>query len=795
MLYNYLKVALRALRNKPGFTIINIFGLACGLACFLLLSIYVNDELSYDNFHNDGDSIYRIAGRYQQGGDEKNESAISTFLLAPQLDQFSSVRDWVRLDFSGALVRKEDQLVQEDEVLYADSSFFSFFTFPLKSGNADTALDEINSVVINEKIEKKYFDQEALNQILVIDGTPMKVTGVMYNISPNSHFTADFIISMRSAIPNYPSWILNNKSGTSHYTYVKLNDSKLATQFEYELDKHTKEVYDFGEPPEYFLQPLRKIHLHSQLNGEIEANGDIIYTYVFMSIAIMILLIACINYTNLAIAKSSTRMKEIGVRKTIGASKGQLVLLYLSESVLMAVISVLIGGLITELSIPLFNDLSGKAIQLNIVTSASLLAGLIGIGILVGLLSGAYPAFYLSRVQSLKVLKGQSVKLGGGVLTIRKILLTFQFMATSVLLIGTLFIFKQLHFISNQSLGINTSEVIYFPLDDTEVRAKYETIKNELKKMPSVSFVGATNNDPTRRVGNWRDYQIGEKQISMSTIIVDHHYFDVLEIETSEGRTFSEEFTSDKTEAYVLNESASDFLELDSPIGAELSGYAFTGDNWAQKNASVIGVVKDFHFTSLHSKIQPTIFSLSSEITIPLNYVLVRINGSDINSTLSQIKSVWDSYSEGRPLDINFLDQSLNDLYQGEKTFLKVFVVFSIIAIIIACLGALGLVSYTVNQLTKQIGIRKVLGSSSWAILKLVNSSYAKLMLISFLLAIPLSYQFVTNWLDSFAYRIELGVLPFIQAALVLLIIGVLTTSYQSIKAASINPAKTLKEE
>lgn len=794
MLYNYLKTAIRTFRSKPGYTLINVFGLACGLACFLLLSIYVTDEFSYDNFHEDGDKIYRIAGRYDQGGDEKNESAIATYLLGPRLNQFSSIDEWVRLDFSGAFVQKGDQLVQEDEVLYADSSFFSIFTFPLKSGDKETALDEVNSVVINERIEKKYFNDDALNQLLVIDGTPLKVTGVMYNIQPNSHFTADFVISMRTAVPNYPNWVLNNRTGTSHHTYIKLTDSKLASQFESELNAHIEEVYEDSQP-EYFLQPLEKIHLHSQLNAEIEANGDITYTYVFMSIAIMILLIACINYTNLAIAKSSTRMKEIGVRKTIGASKGQLRMLYLSESVLMAVIAVIIGGLIAELSMPLFNELSGKSIELSVVTNIPVLLALIGGGVLVGLLSGAYPAFYLSQIQSLKVLKGQTVKLGGGVVTIRKLLLTFQFLATSVLLIGTIFIFKQLNYMSTQNLGINTAEVLYFPLGDSEVIAKYQTMKSELERIPSVSFVGASNNDPTRRVGNWRNYELGEKSISMSTIIVDHDYFNVLEIETAEGRVFSKDFISDKTEAYVLNESAANFLELDDPIGAELSGLAFTGRYWSQKQASIVGIVKDFHFTSLHDKIQPTIFSLSSEITIPLNYVLVRVAGDDVNTTISQIETVWNKSAEGRPFDLNFLDQSLNDLYQGEKNFLKVFVVFSIITVIIACLGALGLVSYTVNQLTKQIGIRKALGSSSWGILKLVNSSYAKLMLISFFLAIPLSYKFVTNWLDTFAYRIEIGVFPFVQAAFVLLIIGVLTTSYQSIKAASINPAKTLKED
>jgi putative ABC transport system permease protein len=796
MLKNYIKIAFRNLKKKVGFTIINVVGLSIGITSCLLLLLFVQDEWSYDNFHKDSQSIYRIAGSYDQGGEERNRSAVTTFLLAPELTSVAGVDQWARIQATSGLVRLDDQVYQEDYMLAADSTFFKVFDFELLKGNPGKVLNGVNQMVLSQEMAIKYFGEtDPIGKILIYEDISMEVTGVMENFPINSHIKADFVISMPTMIPFYPNWILTNRSGTSHYTYIKTSEGFDPEDISQSLIKVVDRTYEYDNKPEYFLQPLESIHLNSDLNGEISANGDQLYTYIFLTVGFLILLIACINYMNMSISKSVNRSKEVGLRKIVGASRGQLILQHLTESVIIALFAMLLSGFLTELLLPYFNDLSGKAIEQSIITDFKFVGGLLLLGIVIGVLSGSYPAFYLSGFKALNVVTGEKMSIKGGVLSFRKILVVLQFTITGTLLAGTLLINQQLAFMSNKKLGMNTDGVVYLTLPTQEIRSKSESLKTEFLSLSAFTTVTVSNNNPTSRVGNWRGYTFEDKEITIPTIVVGHDYFETLETELVSGRTFSEEFKSDKTKAYILNEAAVAFLESEDPLGSSLRGSAYSGSQWTKKDAQIIGVVKDFHFTSLHADIQPAVFSLASELTTPINYMILRYNSDNMQAVLGGLNTVWDKYANGRPIDFTFMNDEIQQLYDSEVRFLKVFLIFSSIAIIIACLGALSLISYTVSQMTRQIGIRKVLGAPVWGLVRLVNQSFFQMILVSFLLSIPLSYYLINNWLEGFAYKISVGVVPYLQAGILIVLIAGITTSFQSVKAALVNPVDSLKEE
>ncbi|TRX62638.1 FtsX-like permease family protein [Fulvivirga sp. M361] len=796
MISNYLKITYRNLKKRLGFVITNVIGLSIGITCCLLLLFYVSDELSYDTFHENGDRIYRIAGSYDQGGDERNRTVNTTFLLGPELESIQAIEKWLRIQPASAYMEFGDKAFQEDRVLFADSTFFEVFSFPLIKGDPSQVLSQVNSIVISSSMAKKYFgNNNPMGQLLNVDGLTIEITGVMDDIPANSHFTADFVVSMRTVVPSYPDWILTNNSGVSHVTYILARNGAGQENIELQLDQLVERFFDWEGPPDYFLQPLMSIHLTSDLSGEIGVNGDITYVYIFITAAILILVIACINYTNLSIAQSTARSKEVGLRKVIGAGRSQLILQHLTESVALSLMAMIFGGLMTELLLPYFNQLSGKSIEQSIIIDLQFVSLLLAIGIIIGLIAGSYPAFYLSGFNTLKVIQGEKIKLKGGILSFRRILIAFQFMTTTVLIITTIFIYQQLSFIHTKKLGINPRQIVYLPLPTNEIRDNYEAMKTELLMLPEFTGVTASNNNPTSRIGHWRDYELNGENQSLSTIVVSHNYFETLETELKDGRSFSKTFKSDETQAYILNEAAVEFLELEAAIGTRLKGWAYTGNQWSQKDATIVGVVKDFHFTSFHTKIQPVIFSLHSPATTPLNYMIVRYNSSDTQQTLQKMTTVWNKYANGRPVDFTFMEEQIENLYQSEKRFLKVFLIFSIVAIVIACLGALGLISYTVSQVTRQIGIRKVLGAPLWTIVRLVNQHFFSILAVAFVIAIPISYYLVDQWLETFIYKIEIGWLPFFQAAMLIILLAVITTSFQSAKAALTNPVNVLKEQ
>ncbi len=800
MLKNYLKIGLRKLNRNKSHSLLNIVGLAIGMAGFILIFLFVQEELSYDTFHEKGERIYRIAGEYDQGGDTRNRSAMTTYLMKRWLDtSFPDIKNTVRLGFGSGLIKYGDKAFHEEYLVFADPGFFDMFTFELVRGEPATVIAEPNTMVITESIAEKYFgDQDPLEEVLEMDGVPVKITGVMKDIPENSHFHGDFVISMKTVEPLYPKWVLTNATGISHYTYVELREGVRPEEIETQLTEYIESKdREFAETRSYFLQPLRDIHLHSNLTSEIEANSDMLYVYVLSAVALVILLMACINYTNLAVARSAAHSTEVGIRKVVGANRKQLVLQFLGESVVVAVFALLLALLLVEMSLPLCRDLTGKSLQLNLADNVSFMVGLFLLALLLGGFAGSYPALILSRLPSVHVLKTKFAGSGDKSINLRKVLVGVQFVAATALLVSTLIICNQLTFMQNKKLGINPELVLTVPFQTNDVAAQFEQLRTELLRHPDVLQVAATNNRLTARVSHWREYEVQglDEEIMIPTMIVSHDFFETLQAEFKAGRDFSRDFQTDVTAAYILNESAVKFLGLKSPVGTSVTGAAFNGEKWSQKRAQIIGVVKDFHLASLHKKIQPTVFSIASERTTPLRVMTVRISNSDVSNTLNFVEETWRKLIPGRPVQFTFMDADVQKLYEAEERFLQIFLGFAILAIAITCLGLFGLSAYAAVQRTREIGIRKVMGATVSGIVLLLSKEFVMLSLLANLVAWPIAYYAMDRWLQDFAYRIDIGWWVFALAGGFALVIALLTVSTQAVRAAIANPVESLRYE
>lgn len=788
-------------RQKQG-TIINILGLSVGMTVCILIVLYVQDELSFDRFHVNAEQIYRIAGEYDQGGDATNRSALTTYLLASDLEKgFSAIEEIVRIDdFSEAFITYEDQQYTEEDVYYVDSTFLDVFSFPLVEGNAQTSLDAPNSVILSQAMAEKYFGSStsAVGKALTFfDTLSVMVTGVMKNMPRNSHLQADFLVSMKTIEPLYPQWVLSNRTGTSHYTYVRLTERANSEVLAEQINQYILENWGKGADRDshYFLQALTDIHLRSSLTNEISPNGDIRYVYLFSVVALLIVLIASINYINLATAYAMKRSREVGVRKALGALKKQLIFQFLSEAILVVAIAFVVAGFLAELSMPLFREITGKDISLNFLGNISMIGYLLLIALGIGLLAGSYPAFFIASIPSIDVMKGSTGSRGGAHL-VRKGLVTFQFLASILLLIGTIVIFKQLNFLHQKKIGITTEQVVLVPLPTASIQQQYETLKNRLVQDGRFVSITASNTPLTQRVGGWRPYRLPgvEENTMIPTVVVEQDFFSTLEATFVEGRDFSPDRPTDVSEAYIINEAAQRFLELESPVGTPIVGSAFTGSEWSKKDAQIIGVVEDFHLASLHTEIQPMIFSLHSEQTMPVRLMAIRVAG-DLTEAMQHLKSTWENMAFERSLSYSFMDEDVSALYQSEERFLRIFTLFSVLALCIGGLGVYGLASFIVVQRNKEIGIRKVLGATVSSIVMLLSADFTKLILIAFFIGVPVGYLVMSRWLENFAYQINIGVSIFIVAGGISLIITLLTVSYQSIRAALTNPVDSLRDE
>lgn len=797
MIKNYIKIALRNLKNNKNYSLVNITGLAIALACCVLIILYIDHELSYDRFHKNSNRIYRAVKDIRASA---NRSAITPNPLGPSLkENFPEVENMVRVYGGGPdnkTVSVGDKSFFEKNFYFTDPSFFDVFSFPLLKGNIETALSDPWSVVITEQASHKYFgDEKALGKTLLYENEhAFQVTGILEDIPDNSHFKSNFFASINCTPYLYRGDFLEDWTQSSVHTYVLLKTGTDSKKFENKIGAYLKTEltlqYEEGYSDEtkISLQPLIRIHLHSHYFAEFEKNSDIRVVYFYSLIGVLILLIAGVNFMNITTARASTRTTEVGMRKVIGAERSQLIGQFLSESVILSFVSLCVALALAQLYIPWFGNLLGMEFSFRSLLSLPLLSGIIGMTLMVGLLSGSYPAFFLSSFSPVKVLRGGFGNNKKG-LRLRTLLVTFQFICSIILIICTLVISRQVRFLKNKDLGFNKDNVLAVHVSDKDkaLKAQYEALKNELLKNPDIRGVTSTSNLPHRNHAAKR-LPVGEpgegKFIQLNFMRVDCDFLNTLDAEMAQGRFFSKQIPSDR-DSFVVNEAAAEKFEIEDPSGKNIP--------WIRGNRPVIGVIKNFHFKSLHSRIQPLVLYLQKGGNI--DHILIKIQKGKIRDSISFIENTFHRFSPGRALNYFFIDEDIERMYRAENKFMRVFGYFTFLAIFIAFLGLFGLSAFSVQRRTKEISIRKVLGASVFNIMTLLSTNFLKLMLVANLFAWPLSYYFMRQWLSRFAYRRDLGILVFVGASCFTGVIGLLTLGFQALKAAKTDPVENLKYE
>lgn len=806
MLENYLKVALRNLWKNKGFTVINIAGLAAGIAVCLLIVLYVTDELSYDKYNEKADRIYRLDADIFFNNTQATFSESPDPLAPALVRDYPQVEQMVRFNYQGdILVKKDNQNVQDHHAVFADSTFFKVFTIPMIAGDPATALNEPTAIVIDETTARKYFNStNVIGKTLIVDNnTNCKITGVIKDIPKQSHFHFSFI---RPKGQGNDQWLSNNahsyilaKPGVSQqqlqgYVDATINNY-LAKQLQEMLHASLTDLEKKGNHFKYHLMPLTDIHMHSDKSYEFEANGNMSYVYIFSVIAVFILLIACINFMNLSTARSANRAKEVGIRKVSGSLRINLVTQFLTESVLLSFFALIIAILIAIVLMPLFNQLAAKDMSVGTLFSTWLFPLMIGLILLVGCIAGSYPAFYLSSFQPIEVLKGK-VATGFKSRWLRSGLVVFQFSVSIILIIGTIVIYNQLHYIQNRKLGYNREQVLILH-NAYNLGDKVKTFKNEMLRLPGVSKVTVNGSMPTAgdfdNDGWFRDPTFdATRAVIFTNFHVDEDYIPTLGMELQTGRNFSKDYPTDST-GLVLNETAIKLLGFKDPVGEKLYRPSFDNDGnpTGAIEYHIIGVVKDFNFSSLHNTITPLLIQMD-------NYagnIALKMNTANMPSLISNIENKWKDMAPGQPFDYSFMDDDFNNIYTAEQQTGKLFITFAIFAIFIGCLGLFGLVTYAAEQRTKEIGIRKVLGASVKGIVTMLSKDFAKLVLIAAVIAFPIAWLAMNKWLQSFSYRINISWWIFAIAGITALLMALVTISFQAIKAAIANPVKSLRAE
>jgi putative ABC transport system permease protein len=807
MYKNYLKVAFRSLWKNKSFSFINITGLAAGLAVCLLIALYVFDELSYDKYNKNADRIYRIDGDIFFNGTSFIAATSPRPLALTLVKDYPQIEQMVRIGFEkDILVRKDGQNIQEHHAVVADPTFFRVFTAPMITGDPLTALNDPNSVVIDETTALKYFNStDVIGKTLLIDNSDnCKITGVIKDLPRQSHFHFRFIRPLGKeyaggdddwltfashsyilAAPGVEKTFIQSKVDETINTY-------LSKQLEEKLHTSLRDLKSKGSHFRYHLMPLTDIHLHSEKTFEFEANGNISYIYIFSVIAIFILLIACVNFMNLSTAHSANRAREVGVRKVAGSTKGHLIMQFLVESVLMSYFSLLLALLFASMLLPLFNQVAGKQMQLATLFSSWLTPASIALAFVVGCIAGSYPAFYLSSFRPVQVLKG---KIASGFKSswLRSSLVVFQFSISIVLIIGTIVIYNQLGYIRNRKIGYNREQVLVLH-NTNNIGMQIRAFREELLKLPGVEKAAISSDLPTSRPGNlnqrgwFHDATMdGKKGVILTSIRVDENYIPVLNMQMEKGRNFSTEYKSDST-GIILNETAAKMLGLKDPLTAKLYR---PGDNFQPTAFQVIGIVKDFNFSTMREKVGPLVMELGDN----RENIVLRIDTKNIPAVINQIKNKWNSMAPGLPFNYTFMDNDFNNLYHAEQQTGKLFITFAIFAIFIACLGLFGLVTYAAEQRTKEIGIRKVLGAGVDRIVAMLSKEFVRLVFISSLIGFPVAWWAMDKWLQSFAYRINISWWVFAIAGLTIMVIALVTISFQAIRAAIANPVAALKNE
>ena len=791
MIQNYLKIALRIIKRHKGYSFINIFGLAIGIACFILIMLYVHFEFSFDRFHKNKNTIYRIyvhtPGKEFKGNDYQ---AVTPAPLGPALmNECPEVVNATTTDhISETLLTVGEKRFIEDGI-YADEHFLEMFTFPLESGDKLTALKQPYSIVISKNLAKRLFGNEnPIGRTIKFDEKyDLNVTGVLKSIPDNSHLHFDFLISFCTYEYSY----VNNWRLQNYCTYIELNKSSSYEVLDEKLSNiiNVKFFSQENRNTFYRLQPLKDIHLKSHFNWDRADVNDYRQISLFAVIGFSILLIACINYINLSTAHSSIRTREIGLRKVVGANRPQLIRQFLGESVLFAVIGLLISLILVVISLPYYSAFLGKNLNINILADKIFILYLLGIVIFVGIIAGSYTAVYLSSFNTVKVLKGTFIS-GKKSSFIRNTLVVAQFTISAILIFCTIVILHQLHFVKNVNLGFNKENIVVFPVRQSGAYRNIEIIKNILKQNRNIANISVHQRPPTN-ITAFDEIIIKNNdgidlKTSVSTCGVDFDFLKLYGIELLNGRDFSKEYGKDTMNAVILNETAVKTLGLKNPIGKSCSfGYLTDGQ--------IIGVVKDFHFQPLYKKIEPMLLYINPN---RYSHISVKIRDQNIQETLAFLKKTIEEYSPKKyHFTYYFLEEDYYAKYKKEHNFGIFFQYFSFLSILISCLGLFGLTSFTVFKRTKEIGIRKVLGASEYGILLSLSKEFIKWTFISNVIAWPIAYYAMNKWLQNFAYRINIGLGIFLASGMIALIIALLTVSYQSIKAATANPVDSLRYE
>jgi ABC-type antimicrobial peptide transport system permease subunit len=790
MFKNYLKIALRNLIRNKTYSLINISGLAVGMASVILIAMYVQAELSYDRFHQNLDHIYRVT---VSSGEEQIPSWIGTpALLGPSFQQrFPEIEDFVRIDPFGfknkTLILYGEKSFYEAGFVLADPALFRVFDFKLLQGESETVLSSRSSLVITKSIAEKYFgSDDPIGKALSYEGKlDFIVTGVMDDVPANSHLAFNFIAPFEYLNEIHQRDIMRQWGMRNYYTYVLLKDKADVKALEARSAQYFSELANSPDTRIY-LQPVAEIHLRSKISRDPHHTGDITGVYLYAAIAVVILLIACINFMNLYTANSELRVREVGMRKVLGAHKNQLVFQFLGESFILSMIALPFAVLLVELALPAFNHIIEKTLNIEYAKNFALFAALILLTLVVGLVSGSYPAFFLSSFQPVKMLRRKFTD-GTGGLKFRNVLVVFQFVVTIVIIAGALIINSQMQYVRNKKLGYDCENIVNVPIYGPETKTNYQIFRNEV--LSHAKIVDATATSFTPSVERWREGLYFESRRETDEhmfyrISGDFNLLVLFGIELIAGRAFDRNIPTDLNDAFILNESAI------KEIG--WTAEEAIGKRFGSEEGQVIGVVKDFHFRSLRREMQPLAINVLPQM---FQYVSIKIRPGDIPNTIGFLERTWKAINPGIPFEYYFINEEFDKLYKTDLKLQTLFGYFAFLAIFIACLGLLGLSLFTVQRRTKEIGIRKVLGASVSRIIALLSKDFVKLVLLANLIAWPAAYFAMNKWLQNFAYRIDIGWWMFALAGGLALLIAFVTVSAQAIKAALANPVEALRYE
>jgi predicted permease len=785
MLKNYFKIAVRNISRNKIYSFINIAGLAVGMACFILIMLWVQDELSYERYNKNADRICRVIWDLDGTQIFATPGPFANWLK----ESVPGIQEVTRVNQDDKKLRYKDRRL-DATVRYVEPHFFDIFSFQFIEGDPKTALNDVGSIIITESTAQKLFGgEDAMGKTIIQanDPRPLIVAGIVKDIPRLTHeylrrtdCFLSFALLKTSRDPD--SWYEQN---ADYKTYVLLNKGISYSTVSVQMDAEFRKFLDkynpaLGSHIKFFLQPITKAHLYSDFKFE-NREGSIQYVIFFTLIAVLILFMACINFTNLATARSIKRTKEVGLRKVIGANRSQLIKQFLGESILISAIAFVFALAIVELVLPAFNSFTGKPLSIDF-SNIEIFIGLICLLIFTGIISGSYPAIFLSSFTPAKILKGPGGAHSRSSL-LRRMLVIGQFTISVVLIIGTIIIYQQLHYMKNKDLGFDKENVIYLETED--FAGKYEAIKNQLLQHPEIISVAASGdmllNIGTNNVADWEGKDENAKWVSFPTLYVTEDFAQMLKLRMAEGRFFSKEYPSDELEGFVINEAAVKAMHLKNPIGKRLN---------AGRKCKIIGVVKDFNFRSLRNQVEPLILSLYG-----YQHLYVRVKSGDIEKTVGMVEQIYHKQYPDRQFSVHFLDEEIDRLYQSEGRMGNIFGYFSILAIFIACLGLFGLVSFVSENMTKEIGIRKVLGASVANVVSTLTKDFALWTLLANIIAWPIAYFAMNKWLQSFAYRIEASLWVFVLSGGLTLLIVLLTVCYQAIKAATANPVEALRYE